>query len=77
MLHIERAALICRQVCSRLIGLRLLHVRNDERQRVMADEERRYFIVVYQVFKNGAGRRHKILAEVLQSGISTPDTCFR
>jgi hypothetical protein len=69
MLHIERAALICRQVCSRIIGLRLLHVGNDERQRVMADEERQYFIVLYQVFKNGAGRRHKIRAEVLQSSI--------
>jgi hypothetical protein len=47
-------------------------VRYDARQTVMAGEERHYFIVLYQVFKNGAGWRYTILAEALQSGISTP-----
>jgi transposase len=42
----------------------------------MADDERQYFIVLYQVFKNGAGGRHTILAEVLQSSISTPGIRF-
>jgi hypothetical protein len=54
-----------------------LHVRNDERQKVMPVMRANTFIVLYQAFKKGTGRLRKILAEVWQSGISAGSDALR